>query len=305
MIAAGTLTTEKRRPRSFFSMRLKRAMKGAAFAARRLTPLSDLSARRVVFCYHSVHRNKPYCFTTPELFERHLEWLNEHCRVVSLVDLVMTAKTNDGGKPQVAITFDDGYEDNHSVALPLLMRYGAPATFFITAGFVERDPVVLSRLQQSWGCGTADLVPLDWSQVRELRDSGMDIGSHTYSHPNLARLSREQAQEELRTSRDVISDRLGAAVDLFAYPFGKPRVHFTSATTEVARLTGYRVAAAVTFRGVLESDSLLRIPRFFNDGDTIAKLEAKVQGIYDLVGWWQDHTPLPVMRLMSPEDFKR
>jgi peptidoglycan/xylan/chitin deacetylase (PgdA/CDA1 family) len=286
-------------------MRLNQTMKRAAVTAGRLMPRPDTSTRRVVFCYHSVHPDRSYVSTKPEVFERHIQWLNEHCRLASLADVVGAAAVSHNGKPVVAITFDDGYEDNHSYALPILVKYETPATFFITAGLVDRDPAVLRRFQQLLGCGPDDVAPLDWAQVRELRDSGMDIGSHTYSHPNLARLSREETEEELRTSRDLISDRLGAPIDLFAYPFGKPRVHFTSTTTEVARATGYRVAAAVTSRGVLESDPLLRIPRFFADGDSLSKLEAKIQGVYELLGWWQDHVPLSVMRIVSPQDFKR
>jgi peptidoglycan/xylan/chitin deacetylase (PgdA/CDA1 family) len=285
-------------------MRLKRAIKRAALAAGRLSR-PDLSTRRVVFCYHSVHPKRPYASTTPEAFERHVQWLKEHCRLVSLVELVTDPGTNHSGKPVVAITFDDGHGDNHSYALPILAKHGVRATFFITAGFVERDPAVLHRFQQLLGCGTDDVVPLDWAQIRELRASGMDIGSHTYSHPNLAGLSSVEAEDELRTSKALISDRLDDAVDLFAYPFGKPKVHFTSSTTDVVRATGYRVAVAVTFRGVRDSDPLLNVPRFFADGDTIAKLEAKIGGVYELIGWWQDHAPLAVMRIVSPQDFKR
>ena len=265
----------------------------------------DASARRVVFCYHSVHPNRPYASTRPEAFERHVEWLNEHCRLASLVELVSDRRTSDSGKPVAAITFDDGHEDNHSYALPILARHGVPATFFITTGFVERDPAVLQRFQQLLRCGTDDVVPLDWAQVRELRASGMDIGSHTHTHPNLARLSRGEAEDELRRSKDVISDRLGYAIDLFAYPFGKPKVHFTSVTTEVVRATGYRVAVAITFRGIRDSDPILNVPRFFADGDDIAKIEDKIRGVYEPVGWWQEHVPLAVMRIVSPEDFKR
>jgi peptidoglycan/xylan/chitin deacetylase (PgdA/CDA1 family) len=286
-------------------MQLKRAMKRAALTAGRLISQPDPCTRKVVLCYHSVHPSRPYISTDPDLFAQHVQWLKENCHLTSLVDLVSGVGMRNHGKPTAAITFDDGHGDNHSYALPILAKYGARATFFITAGFIERDAGVLRRFQQLLHCGAGDLNPLDWAQVRELLASGMDIGSHTYTHPNLARLSAAETANELRQSKDVISDRLGCAIDLFAYPFGKPKVHFTSMTTDLVRATGYRIAAAVTFRGVQRSDPLLAIPRFFADGDDIAKLAGKIAGVYELVGWWQDHVPLSVMRLVSPQDFKR
>jgi len=285
-------------------MRWKQVIKRGAVAAGRLLPISGASTRRVVLCYHSVHPNWPYISSTPDVFERHLQWLKEHCECVSLADL-MSVREVARRKPAVAVTFDDGYADNHSYALPLLTRYGIPATFFVTAGLIERDMVVIRRFQQLLQCGLDDIVPLEWAQVRELRAAGMEIGSHTYSHPNLARLSSGEAGQGLRISRDVISDRLAAPVDVFAYPFGKPRVHFTAVTMATVRESGYRLAAAVTFRGVIESDSRWRIPRFFTDGDSIQKLNAKVRGDYDLVGRWQEYAPVPLMRLISPQDFAR
>ena len=285
-------------------MRWQRRVKRAALAVARVASRPDPATRRIVLCYHSVHPNRQYASSTPELFERQVEWLKAHCRVTTLADVV-TNRNTDSGTPLVAITFDDGYEDNHSYALPILSKHGVPATFFITAGLVNRDPTVLRRLQWLWGCDLDDIVPLDWAQVRELHASGMDIGSHTYSHPNLARLSAVEAEHELRRSREVISDQLGVAVDLFAYPFGKPAVHFTTTTTDVVRAQGYRMAAAVTFRGVRDSDSVYSIPRFFADGDEVSKLDAKIAGLYDVIGWWQDHAPLSAKRLVSPDDFRR
>ena len=285
-------------------MNLKRTMKRVAVGMGRGMFHPDPSTRRIVFCYHSVHPNRPFQSTTPDVFERHVQWLTEQCHIVSLVDLVRNP-TRPSGKPVAAITFDDGHEDNHSFALPILAKYKVPATFFITAGFVERVPAVLRRFRTLLQCDADDLVPLSWTQVGELRASGMHIGCHTYSHPNLARLSRAETAEELRTSRELLSERLGASIDLFAYPFGKPRVHFTSMTTDVVRTTGYGIAAAVGFRGVLESDLPFRVPRFFADGDSLAKLEAKIAGAYELVGWWQDHAPLSAMKIVSPLDFER
>jgi peptidoglycan/xylan/chitin deacetylase (PgdA/CDA1 family) len=284
-------------------MTLSRAMKRAAVAAGRLLPEPDPATRRVVLCYHSVHPDRAFVSTRPHVFERHVEWLHEHCEVVPLVELVADDAMNHNRKPRAAITFDDGYADNHSYALPILAKYGMHATFFVTAGFVERNPAVIGRFHQLAG-GARDITPLDWTQIRELSASGMHIGSHTYSHPNLARLSRAEVEDELRKSKDVIGNQLGAVIDLFAYPFGKPRVHVTSVTTAIAEAVGYRMAAAVMFRGVLRTDSPFRIPRFFVDGDSIEKLDAKVRGAYELVGWWQEHVPLSVLKLVSPDDFR-
>lgn len=286
-------------------MRFKRSIKRVAVAAGRHLSRPDQSARRVVLCYHSIHPGKPYASTTPEAFELHLEWLKENTRLTSLRDLVEGKEDAVHGKPAVAITFDDGYEDGHSYALPILAKYGAPATFFITAGFVEREPAVLDRFQRLWRCGPGDLDPLDWGQVLELHSSGMDIGSHSYSHANLADLAPVDVARELRESRDIIGGRLGEAVDLFAYPFGKPRVHFTAGTARMVRDAGYGMAAAVSFRGIRSVDSPYRIPRFFADGDEIFKLEQKTRGAYDLIGWWQEHAPVWLMNVVSPDDFRK
>src|SRR5437870_5656377 len=100
-------------------MSLKRSIKRAAVRAGQLLTTSS-THRRVVVGYHSVHPTKSLLSTRPELFESHIQWLKEACHVTSLRELVATEPRSAPDKPVVAITFDDGYEDNHSYVLPLL-----------------------------------------------------------------------------------------------------------------------------------------------------------------------------------------
>ena len=149
-----------------------------------------------------------------------------------------------------------------------------------------------------------DIRPLEWSQVREMHNAGMEIGTHTFSHPNLARLSPEAVEVELKRSKDIMEQRLGEPVTLMAYPFGKPGRHFRDETTQIAAATSYEHAAMVLFRAVSPRDSRFRIPRFFTTNGDLSKLSAKIFGAWDLLGLWQAKIPLPIARLVSPLDFR-
>ena len=265
-------------------------------------PGQDRADRAIVLCYHSVHPTRGYRSATPEQFDLHLQWLGENCEVVPFRSVVERARRRSGSRPVVAITFDDGYDDNHEHALPALVRRGLTATFFVTVGLVERDPAVTERFERL-RYPSSTVSPMSWSQVKELRAAGMDVGSHTWSHPNLARLTDPAAAEELARSRAVTEDRLGEAVTQLAYPFGKFGRHFTTTTMRLAAEAGYDTAAAVLFRRVRTSDSALNVPRFFVRRDSPEDLRAKVTGRYDMIGLWQEHAPRWAARLLSPEDF--
>ena len=92
-------------------------------------------------------------------------------------------------------------------------------------------------------------------QVRELRAAGMSIGSHTWSHRNLARLSIGRCRgRELRRSREVLEDRLREPVRAIAYPWGKLGRHVTAETLAAARRAGYELGVISLPRAVRESD---------------------------------------------------
>ena len=111
----------------------------------------------------------------------------------------------------VVITFDDGYESVHRHALPVLRKYGFPATLFVYTDFI--------------GAGDA----LSWGQLKELDGSGLfDIQAHSKTHRNLIDRAagesgaayRQAIELEARVPRELLERRLGKPVRHFAYPYG-------------------------------------------------------------------------------------
>ena len=261
-------------------------------------------SRAVILCYHSIHPTRSFRSATPELFETHLQWFKEHCDVVPLHEL-LSSPPCDGlhSGLKVAITFDDGYVDNYEHAFPLLMKHKLSATFFITVGLLERDSQVIERFRSLRQTDTEEIEPLTWQQAREMLDAGMELGSHTYSHPNLAPLGRAQLDWELKHAKTIMEERIGQRVDGLAYPFGKSHRHFNALTMEMVRDAGYQYAMAVCFRRVLPRDSRWALPRFFITGDSLEILENKIKGGWDLLGYFQECSPLWLARIVSPQDF--
>lgn len=280
---------------------MRRTLKRVAGAgARRIAPPPEQLGRRVVLCYHSVDSSPSYLSLSPELFDAHLEWLQQHCAVVALSDLV--ARRPRARRPQVAITFDDGYADNHTHALPRLSARGMTATFFLTAGFLERDERVMAQLADTWRTPVEQLVPLAWDQVEEMRSAGMSFGSHTWSHRNLAQLDDAEVERELGRSKHVLETRLAAPVSSVAYPWGKLRRHVTERTFAIAGRAGYRLGAFSLPRAVRESDPPLAIPRFGVGSEPVESLAGKVCGAIDWHGAVHERIPAFLARALWPDD---
>ncbi len=259
--------------------------------------------RVVVLCYHSVHDRIPFASVSPAMFAQHLGWLRDRCDVIPFRDVPQAAISPGRGRPRVAITFDDGYADNHHHALPLLLEYGLVASFYATVGLVDGDPEVVDRFATVRRTPRADVAAMSWPELRELCDAGMEVGSHMMTHRNLHKLDREALDFELRGSRERLEDGLGRRVTTLCYPFGKPRRHLGVETTERAAAAGYEIGGAVVPRAVRASDSPFVIPRFNVSGCTVPVLAGVVAGAWDVMGHAQEAMPMPVARLVSPMDF--
>jgi peptidoglycan/xylan/chitin deacetylase (PgdA/CDA1 family) len=130
----------------------------------------------------------------------------------------------------------------------------------------------------------------------------MNVGAHSYSHRNLARLGTSELRHEMLDAKSILEERLQLEIETLAYPFGKPRIHFTEPAVAMARKSGYKLAGAVVTRGVRETDSPFRIPRIYGYG-SLELLREKVAGDWDLIGLVQERSPLWLTRMTSPIDF--
>ncbi|MBX6377909.1 MAG: polysaccharide deacetylase family protein [Clostridia bacterium] len=151
----------------------------------------------------------------------------------------------------IAITFDDGYEDNWTNALPVLRRHGFPATVFVIAGKLGQTV----RWPHERGHPSARLLTPE--QVRTLARLGVEIGSHTLTHPDLRTLAAGRLARELADSRRVLERLTGRPVRVLAYPFGA----YDQRVVAAVRRAGYRVAVTTTAGVNTERTDLLTLRR--------------------------------------------
>ena len=159
-------------------------------------------ARLMIFPYHRVVEHAdPLSPTSPTAarFERQLRWVTRYCNALPLSEAV--SRLADGSLPAraVSLTFDDGYENNLSVAAPLLAKYGVPGTIFVAADAIERgimwNDLIIEAVRQADGqidarCCGQGVLPVDDENRLEL--SRQLIASVQY-RPTRERLQAAEA----------------------------------------------------------------------------------------------------------------
>jgi peptidoglycan/xylan/chitin deacetylase (PgdA/CDA1 family) len=153
---------------------------------------------------------------TAVAFRTFCRFFRRYFVVVPLGELVDKVRRGEDISRHLAITFDDGYLDNATVAGPELSRLGLPACFFIATGFMDSDHSAPwdqeQGIQSRW---------MTWDDVRSLQRAGFELGAHTVHHVDLARVAREEAEREISGSRTKLEAEVGKPVRLFSYPFGR------------------------------------------------------------------------------------
>jgi peptidoglycan/xylan/chitin deacetylase (PgdA/CDA1 family) len=188
----------------------------------------------LVLTYHAIDDEPAVICTPPALFRRQMETLaGLGLEGVSLAE-AFRRREQTGRFPEraMALTFDDGYLSVFEQAMPVLRRHGFGATVFVVSGAVGLNARQARKLNRHM-----DRDMIAWEQLAELADDGIEIGSHTVSHPDLRTLGREALAQELDKSRDMLQQRLHVAVDSFAYPYGR-----SNRAVREAAASRYRIA---------------------------------------------------------------
>lgn len=168
-------------------------------------------------------------YITADMLRKYCEYFKDRYTIVSLdeaYDIISNNKKVDNPN-LLAFTFDDGYDNNYTLAYPILKEYGIKATISVIAKYTDEN-------REGY---------LTWDQIKEMSDSGLiTIGSHTYdshyyttasdgiSKPVLQALLQGETAEDrkkriftdLKTADDMISEVTGKKVNIMTYPYGVP-----------------------------------------------------------------------------------
>lgn len=251
-------------------------------------------------------------------FDEVCGWLKAWFKVLPLDQAIGHMKTGTLPAGAACITFDDGYADNHDVAMPILQRHGLTATFFIATGFLDGgrmwNDTVIETIRAStgpllnltsFGLGQYPIASVEQKQaaisalighikyrpveeriaiteqiaqfanvtlpqdlmmtseeVKAMRQAGMQIGAHTVSHPILARLTDEQARQEISGSKAYLEQLLGESIGVFAYPNGKPGEDYSPQTVEIVRSLKFDAAVSTQWGATDCKGDMFQIRRF-------------------------------------------
>ncbi|WP_051332485.1 polysaccharide deacetylase family protein [Cucumibacter marinus] len=193
-----------------------------------------------ILMYHSIDARCAPAYARwcvgPEVFGAHLRVI-DGLGMTPMTISGLTDAIDKGTLPDrpVAITFDDGLADFEQHALPILDRFGFPATLYVAAGYVGGTARWLSDL------GEGDRPMMDWQGIAGLKHRNVEVGAHTLTHPQLDLLSPREARHEIHGGKRLIEDKTGMKVRSFAYPHG----YSSKTVRELVNQSGFDSAVRV------------------------------------------------------------
>jgi peptidoglycan/xylan/chitin deacetylase (PgdA/CDA1 family) len=231
--------------------------------------LADSEAKKIpILMYHSIsepkhiisEQLKPFT-VSPTSFSEHIKYLHEHgytsLTVTQLITLLYHDKQNLPERP-VVVTFDDGFANFFTDALPILKRYNFVATLYIATAFIGGTSRWLWREKET----THPM--LTWKQIQEIHAQGIECGGHSHTHPQLDIVPLSVARREIIQSKELLEQHLGQKVYSFAYPHG----YHSGPIQQVLKDVGYTSACAVKYEMCQETTNPFSLARLLASEET-------------------------------------
>ncbi len=224
-----------------------------------------------VLMYHSVDENwkESKLSVSPESFRRQMEFLVKN--KYNIVSLHKIKELRESGKPipykTVAITFDDGYENNYTNAFPIMKEHNIPAAIFVVLNKIGREGY------------------LTWPQIEEMAENNIEIGSHTLSECYLPDIKDEaRLKREIYDSRRILKKRIPQAGDFIAYCSGG----FNKNIRQIVIDSGYDGACATNPGKDYPDDDIYAIKRLriSRTSDNLFVFWIETSGFYT---WIKEH----------------
>lgn len=175
----------------------------------------------VVLLYHKILNNSnngsKYVLDVKN-FEEQLSYLKTAGYQTIIPRDISKMEISDSSSKLVILTFDDGTEDHYTQVFPLLKKNDMFAIFFVVTEYINSPGSLTGK------------------QIKEMAENGMEIGSHSYSHPLLDAQEDKKINFELEQSKKDLEEICGQEVISFAPPGG----WFNNNVLEIARKVGYQ-----------------------------------------------------------------
>lgn len=218
---------------------------------------SDAAPTASILCYHIVESPQdPRMEVSRETFRQQMRYLAmTGYHVIPLRELYeyVSGKRASIPKNAVVITIDDGWRSTFTEVFPEMEKLKFPFTVFVYPRIIGQTSHALS-----------------WKQVKEMSDAGVDIQSHSLSHPFLSQRRHASLDEktysewltnELTESKKILEKETGRPVDFLAYPYGD----FDHQVAAASAHAGYVAALTCEFGRVRRGSDPLRMKRFVID----------------------------------------
>jgi peptidoglycan/xylan/chitin deacetylase (PgdA/CDA1 family) len=213
--------------------------------------------RATILMYHSIGMPPEGAklkglYVDPRMFHFQMWYLKKAgFKVVGMAEILEYIHGKRIQDKLVALTFDDGYQDFHDNAFPILKKFNYPSTVFLVSSLIGKENI--------WDKEQLHVrKPLmDWDIIKELTKNGVVFGAHSKTHPHLSEIPMKDLSSEIIEPKQVIEEKLHTSVDYFCYPYGD----YNKKVIEVTRSAKYLAAVSVQRGFVRKGDCLFDINR--------------------------------------------